>query len=140
MSGSSTHNDHAALGIGLAFIAFATLSVSDAMTKLLSANYSVFEVASVDAVIALLVSLPVLIRQDGFASLRPRRPGIVILRCTLGAASLMVAFLGFSMIPLADAYALSFIAPLIVTALSVPMLGEHVGWRQWVAVLVGFVP
>jgi drug/metabolite transporter (DMT)-like permease len=43
------------------------------------------------------------------------------------------------MIPLADAYALSFIAPLIVTALSVPVLGEHVGWKQWTAVIVGFV-
>jgi drug/metabolite transporter (DMT)-like permease len=43
------------------------------------------------------------------------------------------------MIPLADAYSLAFIAPLAVTALSVPVLGEHVGWRQWTAIVVGFV-
>jgi drug/metabolite transporter (DMT)-like permease len=139
MSPSSTHSDRTVLGIGLAFVAFAVLSVSDAMTKLLSSGYSVFEIAAIDAVIALLTAVPLIVRQEGWASLRPNRPVVVILRCALGAGSLVAAFLAFSMIPLADAYALAFIAPLVVTALSVPVLGEHVGWRQWMAVLVGFV-
>lgn len=131
--------DRTVLGIGLSFLAFAVLSSADALTKVLSGTYSVFEIAAVDGVAAVLVALPLLVRQDGVASLRPRRPGLVILRSALGAFSLMLAFLSFSMIPLADAYSLAFLAPLAVTALSAPMLGEHVSWRQWVAVLIGFV-
>ncbi len=130
--------DRTVLGIGLAFLSFAILSVSDALTKLLSGTYPVFEIAFMDGLVALLVVVPAIVRMEGFSGLRPRRPGIVALRCVLGAASLITAFLSFSMIPLADAYSLAFIAPLVVTALSVPVLGEHVGWRQWTAVLIGF--
>ena len=138
MPNAQTIADRTVFGIGIAFVAFLILSMADALTKLLSARYSVFEIASVDAVFALAVVLPVLIRQDGVASLMPRRPGIVILRCALGAGSLMLAFLAFAAIPLADAYSLAFLTPLAVTALSAPVLGEHVGWRQWLAVVIGF--
>jgi drug/metabolite transporter (DMT)-like permease len=132
--------DRTVFGIGLAFISFLILSLADALTKLLSQRgFSVFQVAAVDAVFALIVALPFLIRQDGIASLMPRRPWIVMLRCALGAGSLMLAFLSFADIPLADAYALAFLTPLAVTALSAPVLDEHVGWRQWTAVVIGFI-
>ncbi len=139
MSASVSRTDHTVLGIGLAFLSFGVLSISDAVTKLLSARYSIFEIAAADALCALAIVVPVLIHSGGLASLKPRRPILVILRCGLGAGSLITAFLSFSMIPLADAYALSFVAPIIVTALSVPALGERVGWRQWAAVIVGFI-
>ncbi len=130
--------DRTVLGTGLAFLAFAVLATADAVTKFLSARYSVFEVATIDAVFALLASLPVLVLQEGIASLKPRRLGIVVLRCALGAGSLVLAFVSFSMIPLADAYTIAFLTPLAVTALSAPVLGERVGWRQWLAVVIGF--
>jgi drug/metabolite transporter (DMT)-like permease len=130
--------DRTVFGIGIAFIAFLTLSTADALTKLLSARYSVFELAAIDAVVALAVVLPVLIREGGVASLKPRRPGIVILRCAFGAGSLMLCFLAFAAIPLPQGYAIAFLTPLAVTALAVPVLGEHVGWRQWLAVVIGF--
>lgn len=139
MPSAQTTIDRTVFGIGIAFCSFLTLSGADALTKLLSTRYSVFEIAAVDAVVALLVALPILARQDGIASLRPRRPWIVMLRCAFGAASLMLAILSFARIPLADAYALAFLTPLAVTALSAPVLGEHVGWRQWLAVLIGFI-
>jgi drug/metabolite transporter (DMT)-like permease len=47
-------------------------------------------------------------------------------------------FYGLMFMPLVSALTLAFTAPLIVTALSVPMLGEHVGWRRWLAVVIGF--
>ncbi|GAB2178029.1 DMT family transporter [Dongia sp. agr-C8] len=126
------------LGTGLGFLAFAVLATADALTKFLSARYTVFEIAAIDAVFALLTALPVLVLWEGFASLRPCRLGLVVVRCTLGAASLVLAFVSFSLIPLADAYTIAFMTPLLVTALSAPLLGEHVGWRQWVAVVIGF--
>jgi drug/metabolite transporter (DMT)-like permease len=130
--------DRTVFGIGIAFVSFLVLSMADALTKLLSARYSVFQIALVDGAFALAVVLPVLIRQDGLVGLMPRRPVLVILRSALGAGSLMLAFLAFAAIPLADAYAIAFLTPLAVTALSAPVLGEHVGWRQWLAVVIGF--
>jgi drug/metabolite transporter (DMT)-like permease len=133
------HKDRTVLGIGLAFLAFAVLATADAVTKLLSTRgYSVFEVATIDAVFALIAALPVLVLQEGAASLKPRRLGIVSLRCAIGAGSLVLAFVSFSKIPLADAYTIAFLTPLIVTALSAPLLGERVGWRQWLAVVIAF--
>jgi drug/metabolite transporter (DMT)-like permease len=132
-------DDRTVLGTGLAFLAFAVLATADALTKLLSTRgYSVFEVATIDAVFALIAALPVLVLWEGAASLTPRRLGIVVLRCGLGAASLVLAFVSFSKIPLADAYTIAFLTPLAVTALSAPLLGERVGWRQWLAVVIGF--
>jgi len=131
--------DRTVFGIGIAFASFLLLSMADALTKLLfERGTSVFQVAAVDAIFALAVALPVLARQDGIASLKPRRPQIVILRCLAGAGSLMLAFLAFAQIPLADAYAIAFLTPLGVTALAAPVLGERVGWRQWLAVGIGF--
>jgi drug/metabolite transporter (DMT)-like permease len=130
--------DRTVFGIGIAFIAFLTLSTADALTKLLSQRYSVFELAVVDAVVALAVVLPILIREGGVAGLMPRRPGIVILRCAFGAGRLMLCFLAFARIPLAQGYSIAFLTPLAVTALAAPLLGEHVGWRQWLAVVIGF--
>jgi drug/metabolite transporter (DMT)-like permease len=133
-----SHADRTMLGTGLAFLAFAVLATADAVTKFLSSRYSVFEIATVDAVFALLTALPVLVLWEGIASLKPRRLGLVVVRCTLGAGSLVLAFISFSLIPLADAYTIAFLTPLAVTALSAPLLGERVGWRQWAAVAVGF--
>ena len=48
-------------------------------------------------------------------------------------------FFGLKNMPLVNALTLAFTAPLIVTALSAPLLGEHVGWRRWLAVSIGFV-
>jgi drug/metabolite transporter (DMT)-like permease len=126
------------LGTGLAFLAFAVLATADAVTKFLSQRYSVFEIAVIDAVFALIAALPLLVLWEGLASLRPRRLGLVVVRCTLGAGSLVLAFVSFSLVPLADAYTIAFMTPLVVTALSAPLLGEHVGWRQWLAVVIGF--
>jgi drug/metabolite transporter (DMT)-like permease len=138
MHGTIPRPDRTVIGIGFAFLGFAILSSADALTKLLSSHYSIFEIASIDAVFASLIVIPVVVRAEGFASLRPRRPGLVLLRCALAAGSLIFCFVAFSKIPLADGYAIAFIAPLAVTALSVPLLGERVGWRQWIAVMVGF--
>jgi S-adenosylmethionine uptake transporter len=134
-----SHDDRTVFGTGLAFLAFAVLATADAVTKFLSARYSVFEVATIDAVFALIAALPVLVLLEGAGGLKPRRLGLVVLRCTLGAGSLVLAFVSFSMIPLADAYTIAFLTPLAVTALSAPLLGERVGWRQWLAVAIGFL-
>jgi len=62
-----------------------------------------------------------------------------LLRTLLATGAMFGFFYGLARMPLVDALTLGFTAPLMVTALSVPLLGEHVGWRRWTAVTVGFV-
>ena len=79
------------------------------------------------------------LRRGGLARLRTRRLRLHVLRGLLGMSGGFLAFYAYSRLPLADAYAIIFATPLLITALSVPMLGEPVGWRRWSAVAVGFV-
>jgi len=75
----------------------------------------------------------------GLEMLRTRRLGWHALRTLLAVGAMFGFFYGLSKMPLVNALTLGFTAPLMVTALSVPFLGEHVGWRRWAAVIVGFI-
>ena len=70
--------------------------------------------------------------------LRTQRPRGQLFRGVIGNFAMMPYFLSFAWLPMADATSLSFAAPLFITALSVPMLGEAVGVHRWAAVLFGF--
>jgi len=77
-------------------------------------------------------------RAGGLGELRTRRLGLHLLRGAFGMTAAFSAFTAYSLMPLADAYAFIFATPLLITVLSVPLLGETVRWRRWSAVMVGF--
>lgn len=82
--------------------------------------------------------VPFLIAVSGWGALSAKRPGLNLLRGVLhGAASLMF-FTAVKYMPLADVFAIYFVEPFILTALSAIFLGEKVGWRRWLAIVVGF--
>lgn len=82
--------------------------------------------------------LPFLFAIQRRSALSAKRPGLNLLRGVLhGAASLMF-FTAVKYMPLADVFAIYFVEPFILTALSAVFLGEKVGWRRWLAILVGF--
>lgn len=82
--------------------------------------------------------LPFLMALQGRSALSAKRPGLNLLRGVLhGAASLMF-FIAVKYMPLADVFAIYFVEPFILTALSAIFLGEKVGWRRWLAIVVGF--
>lgn len=74
----------------------------------------------------------------GWRSLKTDRPALHLLHAVLVSAAIGLIFAGYQLLPLADATAINFAAPLIVTALSVPLLREPVGWMKWAAVAIGF--
>ena len=74
-----------------------------------------------------------------FGKLRTTRLALAFAADALAIGAMFGFFYGLSKMPLVNALTLGFTAPLMVTALSVPFLGEHVGWRRWVAVIVGFI-
>lgn len=86
----------------------------------------------------LVCTLPVLVLLQGRQAFSAHRPGLNLLRGALhGAASLMF-FAAVKYMPLADVFAIYFVEPFILTALSALFLGDRVGWRRWLAILVGF--
>jgi drug/metabolite transporter (DMT)-like permease len=110
----------------------------DATAKYLAQSYSVIEVAWGRYLFATL-SLPLILhRFGGLATIRSKRLGLQLLRSFFLLCSTVIFWLAVKFIPLADGTAISFVGPLMLTALSVPFLKEKVGPRRWAAVLVGF--
>ncbi|MDF1790313.1 MAG: DMT family transporter [Thalassobaculaceae bacterium] len=70
--------------------------------------------------------------------LKTRLPHWHLLHAVIVSGGIGLIFAGYQRLPLADATAINFASPLIITALSVPLLGERVGWVKWAAVAVGF--
>ena len=126
-------------GLALGAFAFALFTVMDTTIKWLSAGYPVHELLFSNALFALVPVAVMTLRRGGLARLRTRRLHLHVLRGLLGMGGAFFAFYAYSLLPLADAYSFIFATPLLITALSVPILGETVGWRRWSAVAVGFV-
>jgi len=125
-------------GIASMLLAVAIFSCMDALIKWLSATYPTIEIVFFRSSFAFLPLLPALLR-GGRAALRTRRPLTQAGRAGIGLVSMVGFFYAFRVMPLADVFGIAFSAPIFVTALSVPMLGETVGIRRWSAVVVGFV-
>ncbi|MDD1147255.1 DMT family transporter [Pseudomonas sp. TNT2022 ID357] len=127
-------------GIALICLAVLLFASHDTLSKYLSAFYPIVMVVWARYVVHTLMMLVVFVPRSGFSSVvRTKRPGLQLLRalCLIGTSLLFTT--GLRYIPLAEATAVNFLAPLLVTALSVPFLGERVSRGQWLAVLAGFV-
>jgi len=107
--------------------------------KGLLAQYSLSQFVFLRSLIGLAIFL-LLVRQfGGVQSLLTRRWPWHLLRTVLAAGAMFGFFYGVARMPLVEALTLGFTAPLMVTAMSMPVLGEHVGWRRWTAVVIGFL-
>jgi drug/metabolite transporter (DMT)-like permease len=114
------------------------LSVMDGLIKWAVGVLPVAQVVAVRSVFVLLFMMPMIARSGGTASLRPRKPLGHALRVVLTVASILTFFEAVRLLPLATVIAIGFGAPLLMTALSVPVLGERVGVHRWSAIAVGF--
>src|SRR5690606_8911587 len=127
-------------GIGFALLAFALFSTSDACVKWLAgAGYPITQLGAAFALFALAPVAWLVARSGGLPSLRARRPLWVAGRAALLGGDTLCAYFAFAALPFAEAYAIFFGTPILVTALSAPLLGERVGWRRWTAVAIGFL-
>jgi len=107
--------------------------------KLLTPHYSLIEIVWARFTGHLLTMLVVFLPSRGWPIFRTHRPATQVTRSFLLLGSTAFSVSGIGLVPLATASAIGFSSPIIVTALSVPLLGESVGPRRWGAVLVGFV-
>lgn len=128
-------------GAAIAFVLFGVLCISlnDMLIKQLSSGYPLHQIVFFRSFIGLLVSFVFLQFEGGWPALRTDQPMLHVLRGVLVVIANMSYFLALAVLPLADATALFFVAPLFITLLSIPLLGEKVGPLRLGAVLVGFI-
>lgn len=134
-----TSRDNPKLGISMMVVSTMLFSVLWALVKILSERYPVIEVTFFRSALALIPVAVMMATGGGLPLLRTKRLKGHVWRSVLGLSSMTLGFLSYHLMPLADAVALSFTSPLLVTALSVPFLGERVGIHRWSAVAVGFL-
>ena len=125
-------------GIGWMLLAMLLAVIMDVIAKHLMESHSVAQVIWARYVFH-LAALVLILRRRYRAALRTPRPALQTARSIVLVVSTALIFTGLQLIALADVYAVLAIAPLLITALSAPVLGERVGPRRWAGVVAGFV-
>jgi len=135
---SPSSQNNPTLGVFFILLGMLFISINDMLIKRLSGDYPLHEIVFVRSVIGIAFSLVLVQFEGGLAILRTATPGLHLLRGLLVVVANMTFFAALAALPLVSATALFFVAPLLITALSIPLLGEKVGPRRIGAVVVGF--
>ena len=124
-------------GITAMLMAVAAFAAMDAILKVFAGHYPAMQVGAMRGAASLpFILLPVL-AMGRWRELKPVRWQLHLFRGLLSVVMLWGFVHAVRTLSLADAYSIFFVAPLLVTALSVPILGELVDWRRWVAITIG---
>lgn len=134
-----SRDNNPSLGILFILIGIFAISVNDLLIKYLSGGYPLHQLVAIRAGIGLIFTTALLHREGGFRLLRTDTPWLHALRCAMIIGANMTFYAAVVVMPLAQAMALFFVAPLLITLLSIPVLGEKVGPWRLSAVGVGFV-
>lgn len=124
-------------GVALALAAFAIYATHDVLIKYLGGLYSPFQIVFFSVLFGFPFITLLMMRDGSGSSLKPVYPFWTALRTAIIVVNAATAFYAFSVLPLAQTYAILFAAPLLITLLAIPMLGERVGIRRGLAVVVG---
>lgn len=122
-----------------ALAAFAIFSTHDVAIKILGGTYSPIQIVFFSVLLSFPLATVMLMRDSTADTLIPRHPWWLALRTVAAVITGVSAFYAFSVLPLAQVYAIIFASPLIITVFAIPVLGERVGFHRWVAVVLGLV-
>jgi S-adenosylmethionine uptake transporter len=128
-----------AVGIAFILVGVSAISVNDMLIKQLSAGYPLHQMVFTRSLIGIAFSLLLVQMEGGVTILRTRRPLLHLFRGLVIVISNLTFFTALAVVPLAEATALFFVAPLMITLLAVPLLGERIGAYRLGAVGFGFV-
>lgn len=123
----------------IALIAFGIFATHDVVIKVLGAAYSPFQIIFFSTMFSFPLITFMLMRDAKEGNLRPVHPWWVAARTGSAVIAALSGFYAFSVLPLAQVYVMLFASPLVITILSIPILGERVGIHRSLAVLVGLV-
>jgi len=130
--------NQSARGILYLCIGVLIFSVQDAIIKQVSGSYALTEVVCMRSCVGLPILWLLMQKEDGWRGMLTAHMQPLAWRGLIMLGAYTAYYMAFPALPLADAVALYFTVPLFVTALAVPVLGEHVNWKVWVAVVLGF--
>ncbi|MCY4179830.1 MAG: DMT family transporter [Litoreibacter sp.] len=134
MSESSKSNTRGAL---FALAAFGIFSTPDVFIKVLGGSYSPVQILFFSVMFSFPLAMLYLMRDATSGTLIPKHPYWMAARTVAAVITGFSAFYAFSVLPLAQVYAIIFASPLLITILAIPILGEQARIRRWIAVLVG---
>lgn len=126
-------------GAMLSLAAFAVFATHDVLIKLLGGTYAPFQTLFFIALFSFPLTVFWLLSDQSEGNLIPHYPFWTISRAVVSVISGVCVVYAFATLPLSQTYAILFTLPLFVTVFSVPLLGEKVGWRRIIAVLMGLV-
>jgi drug/metabolite transporter (DMT)-like permease len=126
-------------GALLALLAFALYATHDAVVKLLGADYSPFQLIFFSTLFSFPFAIGMMMRDPRPGTLRPVHPWWIALRSVASLCTALSAFYAFSVLPLAQVYAIAFAQPLLITLLAIPLLRERIRLRRGLAVVVGLL-
>jgi drug/metabolite transporter (DMT)-like permease len=126
-------------GIALILASTVFLGASDVTAKYLSATLPSIEIAWIRFLVFALIMSPAMLPGSPLYALQTGRPGLQLVRGAALLGSSLFFISGLRFLPIAEASATGFVAPLFVTALSIIFLGEKVGRRRWMATALGLV-
>ena len=124
-------------GAAFALTAFGLFATHDVVVKFLGATYSPIQIVFFSVLLSFPLATLMMIRDSKPGTLMPVHPRWLALRTVAAVAAGLGAFYAFSVLPLAQVYAILFATPLLITVLAIPVLGEKVRLRRWAAVIVG---
>lgn len=116
-----------------------SFSTQDVIIKHLSGDYAIHQIVLFRCIVSLPVLVVLALYQGGAKGLLGQRLGLLTVRSVLLYTAYTCYYLAIAAVAIADALAIAFVAPLIVTALSKPLLGLNVGLKRWLAILAGFL-
>lgn len=126
-------------GVLLGFACFAAYAISDAFVKAVHGGVPPYESVFFGGVLGLAALPFVMDKGDRWHDMfSARRPVLWWVRALAGAVGNIASVTAFTLLPMAEVFSMIFLMPIFVTILSVLLLKEHVGWRRWTAVFVGF--
>jgi S-adenosylmethionine uptake transporter len=126
-------------GALISLAAFGLYSTHDVVVKLLGEDYTSFQIIFFSGLLSFPVVTLLLMSDKTDGNLVPRHPWWSLARSVTGVATGAMGFYAFSVLPMAQCYAMLFAMPLVITILSIPMLGEKVGLHRGLAVAVGLM-
>lgn len=134
-----SNRETSTLGIVFILIGMGAISINDMLIKQLSSGYPLHQLVFTRSSIGLVFSIVILQFEGGWSILKTSTPGLHLLRALMVVISNMSFFAAIAVLPLAETTALFFAAPLMITLLSIPILGEKVGPMRLSAVVIGFI-
>ncbi|MAO91082.1 MAG: hypothetical protein CMM78_10970 [Rhodospirillaceae bacterium] len=114
-------------------------TLQDVIVRTLSPHYPVHELIFMRGGLAIWLMGLYVYWRNGWAGFRIVRPWIIVLRGTCGMTCFMSYYLAMAKLTLAATVTITYCSPIVISLLSVFLLGEAVGWRRWVAIFVGFM-